>query len=124
MSTAAGQVPKAEAQVENAGEQLTAPTPTRRGLCHSVPAGGSLPIQKGNTPADKPGITHCPGGGPQTPATSPHPGLAPHHADLRRHEEAQSVEPFHVSLQVVSLVTETRLQKTQGPHSVFLSTTF
>lgn len=47
-----------------------------------------------------------------------------HHADLRSHEVAQSVEPFHVSFQVVSLVTETRLGKTQEPRSDFLSVTF
>lgn len=52
------------------------------------------------------------------------PQLSTHHADLSCHEVAQSVEPFHVSLQIVSLVTETRLGKTQGPHSVFLSITF
>lgn len=38
--------------------------------------------------------------------------LPTHHADLSSHEVAQSVEPFHVSFQVVSLLTETRLGKT------------
>lgn len=63
----------------------------------------------------------------QAPPPLAKPGHAPllstHHADLGRHEVAQSVEPFHVSLQVVSLVTETWLGKTQGPYSVFLSIT-
>lgn len=52
------------------------------------------------------------------------PQLSTHHADLSRHKVAQSVEPFHVSLQIVGLVTETRLGKTQGPHSALLSITF
>lgn len=47
-----------------------------------------------------------------------------HHADLSGHEVAQPVEPFHVSLQVLGLITETGLREMKGLHSVFRSMIF
>lgn len=47
-----------------------------------------------------------------------------HHADLSGHEGAQPVEPFHVSLQVPGLITETGLGEMKGLHSVFMSMIF
>ena len=44
-----------------------------------------------------------------------------HHADLSRHEVAQSVEPLHIRLQVLGLVAETGLGKTEGLGSASLS---
>lgn len=44
------------------------------------------------------------------------PWFSTHHADLSRYEVAQSVEPFHVGLQVLGLITETGLGKMKGLH--------
>ena len=60
------------------------------------------------------------GGSSPAPASFGHASSgSTHHADLRSYEVAQSVEPFHVSFQVVSLVAETRLGKTQEHTQTF-----
>lgn len=63
---------------------------------------------------------------PQLPFVLPGhaPQFSTHHADLSCHEVAQSVEPLHINLEVLGLVTETGLGKMQRPHSVFLSIIF
>ena len=102
--------------------------------------------QRGNVTTGKLGDTWCPRGcsawpwahnaflvpsqvgSPQALATFSHarsgPPLSTHHADLSSHQVAQSVEPFHVSFQVVSFVTETRLGKNKDHTQAFCQQLF